>query len=90
MPAIDRHRRAPFELADRLDGKVPQAVVGDAEHPSVFGQYMEWLAWIKQDGIAIAARHGRDTQLEHEADQLLTDQTADVKSASGAAISAAA
>jgi Family of unknown function (DUF5681) len=44
------------KVTDRLEGKVPQAIVGGADHPPVFGQYMEWLAWIKQDGIAIAGQ----------------------------------
>ena len=37
------------ELADRLDGKVPQAIVGDDDHPSVM-PFTEWLAWMKSPG----------------------------------------
>jgi hypothetical protein len=32
------------ELADRLDGKVPQAVVGDDEHPPVYFTQIELVA----------------------------------------------
>lgn len=71
------------KVTDRLEGKVPQAIVGDADHPSILGQYMEWLAWIKQDGIAIAGRsvqHDSDKVIEHKQDQALSNGQTDVKS----------
>ena len=37
------------EVADRLDGKVPQAIVGDDDHPSVT-PFADWLLWMKSPG----------------------------------------
>src|SRR5262245_26182948 len=34
----------------RLDGKVPQAIVGDVDHPSVTG-FREWLEWMRAPGL---------------------------------------
>ncbi len=49
------------EAADRLDGKVPQALVGDDEHPPLT-PYAEWLAWMKsQADIGHANNSGLTT-----------------------------
>ncbi len=39
--------RALKEIAERLDGKVPQAIVGDEEHPPLVA-LQEFYAWMKQ------------------------------------------
>lgn len=50
-------------VADRLDGKVPQAIVGDKDHPSVTG-YREWLEWMARPEL----RHVFEARtIEHEA-----------------------
>lgn len=37
------------ELANRLDGKVPQAVVGDDEHPPAFHAWLQWMQILAGD-----------------------------------------
>ncbi len=44
--ALEGDMAAIRELADRLDGKVPQALVGDDDHPPLT-PYAEWLSWMK-------------------------------------------
>lgn len=39
--AIEGDTPAIKEINDRMDGKVPQAIVGDAEHPSVLPEYTD-------------------------------------------------
>ncbi len=34
-------------IADRLDGKVPQAIVGDKDHPGLLGNPDQWFGWLK-------------------------------------------
>jgi hypothetical protein len=51
------------ELADRLDGKVPQAVVGDDEHPSVTG-YKEFLSWMQLLGTPMPPGHNSSASID--------------------------
>ncbi len=56
-------------IADRVDGRVPQAIVGDDESPPLLG-YREWLAWMIADGVkvGIASRtlpNEQPTSIEH-------------------------
>lgn len=44
-------------IADRVDGKVPQAVVGDDEHPALFQAHREWLAWMVTGGVQVVANN---------------------------------
>ena len=46
LTALEGDVPAIREVADRLDGKVAQAIVGDEDYPSVVS-FAEWLAWMK-------------------------------------------
>ena len=39
--AIDGDTAAIKEIHDRMDGKVPQAIVGDSDHPSLIPEYTD-------------------------------------------------
>ena len=54
--ALSGDIQAMKELHDRLDGKAPQAIVGDEDHPSVVN-YRDFLAWMQVLGTPIPPGH---------------------------------
>jgi hypothetical protein len=72
--------QAFLAIADRIDGKPVQAIVGDDEHPPVVA-FQQWLAWMADVRIAVA-QHPRDTEIETRPVQALSGDRAGVESAS--------
>ncbi len=50
-------------IRDTMDGKPPQAIVGDDEHPPVLG-YREWLSWMV--GVRIGGEPVAQSQLSND------------------------
>ena len=48
------------KIADRLDGKVPQAIVGDDEYPGVVN-WKEWTEWMFHPSLRDATTRARNS-----------------------------
>lgn len=75
------------ELADRLDGKVPQAVVGDDEHPPAFAAWLAWMNVLQLgDNVSPARPNDINGLVAIEGDGVTPGVTIEAQPASSATI----